>query len=84
MALKGSVNWLSVGLEEPQYFFVLWTPPGPHRITPLALKNSSVTFWGLLSFTVNYCIQCKSPPVLREISASREYGTVQIRNRWGL
>lgn len=64
--------------------FILWTPCGPHRIIPLALKTSSVTFWGLLSVTVNYCIQCKSPLGLTEISASKEYGTVQIRNSWGL
>lgn len=64
--------------------FILWTPCGPHRIISLALKTSSMTYWGLLSFRVNYCIQCKSPPGLTEISASKEYGTAQIRSRWGL
>lgn len=52
--------------------FSLWTPCGPHRIIPLALKTSSVTFWGLLSVTVNYCIQCKSPLELTEISVNME------------
>lgn len=46
--------------------------------SPQNYSTSSVTFWGLLSFMVNYYIQCKSLLGLREISASKEYGTAQM------